>query len=314
MKAHVLLSQPGHLALGLIMDRPFVQHLVEQLVQRGIDDPTLLLPTSDSCVRRHLEDGTRWGIAIHYVVTTSGPCWRDLAHTVCDEGGPTLFGNGTNLPCLPPLTSEVGPTLFFETDKETATWSGWGVMSGNAAHQFCARIGDGSGWREAAQTAGVVARKAFLESSAIRSVSEADILASNRIALNGQYPGLYFYGRSIKPGVWIGRGARIDSRASLQAPCYVGEDVRVQAGCTIGPNTTVGKDCVVERGATVARSVLAPGTYVGPDLDLLDSLVDGNRLFNVRLGRDLLVQESHVLSRVFPSFASWFSGSRRVST
>lgn len=49
--------------------RPFVEYLIEQLREQGIDEVVLLLGHMASAVERHLGDGERFGIAITYSVT-----------------------------------------------------------------------------------------------------------------------------------------------------------------------------------------------------------------------------------------------------
>jgi histidinol-phosphate phosphatase family protein len=49
--------------------RPFIEYLIEQLREQGIDEVVLLLGHMASVVERHLGDGERFGIAISYSVT-----------------------------------------------------------------------------------------------------------------------------------------------------------------------------------------------------------------------------------------------------
>jgi mannose-1-phosphate guanylyltransferase/phosphomannomutase len=44
--------------------------------------------------------------------------------------------------------------------------------------------------------------------------------------------------------VHIGKGVKIDSKAVLQGPCYIGDYSRIEKGAIIGPYTVIGKHCL----------------------------------------------------------------------
>jgi mannose-1-phosphate guanylyltransferase len=66
------------------------------------------------------------------------------------------------------------------------------------------------------------------------------------------------------PGVWLGRGAHVESGAALEAPVLVGPHTVIEAGATFGPDAIAGAGCRVAAGATVRESVLLDGTALEP--------------------------------------------------
>src|SRR5262245_41814520 len=85
-----------------LVDRPFVQHVVEFLAGRGATDIDVVLGLSARPAAAALGDGTRWGVRLHCRPADDparpyGPL-RDLA----GEGpGPVLLGHADRLPPIP---------------------------------------------------------------------------------------------------------------------------------------------------------------------------------------------------------------------
>ena len=95
-------------------------------------------------------------------------------------------------------------------------------------------------------------------------------------------------GTEVRPGVWIGRGARVSRRARLLAPSYVGEHARVRAGAVITRCGVVEHHAEVDSGTVVENASVLPYTYFGPGLDLAHAVAGSNRLLH--LPRDVEVE------------------------
>lgn len=90
--------------------------------------------------------------------------------------------------------------------------------------------------------------------------------------------------RELSPEVWVGTQARISQKATLHPPCWIGQHAVIAAGTIIGPHAIVEEQALVDEGAEVVDSLVAPSTYVGPHLELRDSIAVGSRLENWRTG------------------------------
>jgi carbonic anhydrase/acetyltransferase-like protein (isoleucine patch superfamily) len=104
--------------------------------------------------------------------------------------------------------------------------------------------------------------------------------------------------RCSSEGVWTGNGSSVHPGAILIPPVYIGNHVRVGNGATIGPNAVVGDGCVIDEGSRIAASLIMPGTYIGRDLDVADSIVESSLLANLRLGAVTRVPERSLLAGV----------------
>ena len=91
-------------------------------------------------------------------------------------------------------------------------------------------------------------------------------------------------GSEVSSGIWVGRGARIAKSARLVAPCYVGAGTKVRSGALIS-GSAIEEHCEIDCGTVVYHSAVLPGTYVGPGLRLMQSIVNGTKLMH--LGRNV---------------------------
>lgn len=86
--------------------------------------------------------------------------------------------------------------------------------------------------------------------------------------------------KQLQPGVWIGYGARISSKAELRAPCWIGENVIVGRHSVIGPETILENGCLVEDHCEITQSHIGETSYISPYAELRQSIVLGGILVN----------------------------------
>ena len=103
-------------------------------------------------------------------------------------------------------------------------------------------------------------------------------------------------GEQIRPGIWVAPGARVNRNVRLVAPCYIGAFSRIRAGSLITRGSSIEHHCVVDCGSVVEASSLLPLSYLGTGLDLTNSVVGSKRIFGVRYGAELEVEDPTLLS------------------
>ncbi|MCI0745739.1 MAG: sugar transferase [Verrucomicrobia subdivision 3 bacterium] len=104
--------------------------------------------------------------------------------------------------------------------------------------------------------------------------------------------------REIQPGVWSGLRARIDSKARLRPPCWIGDNVRIGPRTVIGPNAVIDNRCFIERGVEITDSVIGPETFVGAYTEIDDSLALGNALINWKTNSHVFVPDPFLLNSI----------------
>jgi mannose-1-phosphate guanylyltransferase / phosphomannomutase len=83
-------------------------------------------------------------------------------------------------------------------------------------------------------------------------------------------------GFEVAPGVWVGKGAEVDSDAELVGPCLIGAFTKVEAGARIGELTVLGDNVVVKGGAQLDRAVVHDNAFIGPQVTLRGCVIGKN--------------------------------------
>jgi hypothetical protein len=287
-----------------LMDRPFIQHVVEFLVQQGITHFDFVLSHLPEKIEHFLGDGSRWGSVFRYHLTKDPLRPYEDLNTLRLEGRqePILLATGDRMPQVDltqgdrsldiPLAFclENGNQDFTGPDK----WSGWALLpafffsqaapSGTEeemAHQVLAACPEGPSQK--------------LVSTTLDIRSYAGLIQAHRMVLDKEFEGLLLGGRETDPGIWISRNVSLHPTAKLTPPVYIGEGTRIGAGTQLGPHAVIGNNCILDSGSSVARSVIFRGGYVGEALEIADVIVDKNRLINVRLGTAVSIADRFIL-------------------
>src|SRR6266851_8068034 len=121
-----------------LVDRPFIQHVVEYYAAQGVTQFDFVLSRFPEKIEHHLDDGTRWGakFRFHLARDSSFPYRVLKALDWASGDGPILFGHADRLPLVPLRdveTSSTGPVLFCCADQEDTgqaarQWTGWGLL------------------------------------------------------------------------------------------------------------------------------------------------------------------------------------------
>lgn len=133
---------------------------------------------------------------------------------------------------------------------------------------------------------------------AIDSIDQYRI--ANLDVMQGKVQGLKPNAEEIAPGVWIGRGARVDSGAVLTPPVLAGSGCHVEKDAVIGPGATLGEGVRVKRGATIVGTVVLPGSKVGLATRLEEAVVRGNVLARASNQEPTYVDDREVLEVLDP--------------
>jgi hypothetical protein len=99
----------------------------------------------------------------------------------------------------------------------------------------------------------------------------------------------------IRPGIWVGRRARVSPSAVLTAPCWIGDQVLVEPRATVGPGAVIEDRAVVDADARVTQSWIGPDTFVGRMTSVVNSLAWGSTLTNWVTDSSLRVPDPFLL-------------------
>jgi len=120
-----------------LLDRPFIQHVVEYIVARGITELDIVLCHHAARYEKLLGDGQRWGCSCRYHLARDPdqPCvrFRSMAFDTAEEW--ILFADAERLPQLdalqPPATAVHCQPIVWQKNPNKApeeqqdSWTGW---------------------------------------------------------------------------------------------------------------------------------------------------------------------------------------------
>lgn len=277
-----------------VMDRPVMEYAVQLLKRHGVDKIAATVCYLPEMIRDYFGDGSRFGVKMHYFLETEplGTAGGvKMAQEMLDETFFVLSGDGLT-------DCDLTDALRFHREKgalativlkQTAMPTEYGV----AVTEKDGRI---RSFLEKPDWSDVLSDLAntgiyILEPEALRLIPDgaaADFSRDLFPKLMQSGAGVYGY---VMEGYWcdigdvdsylsahraflqgeirldagfapgdirISPGARVDSRARLEAPCCIGPGAVVERDALIGAGSVVGAGARVGRGAVVKRSVLWP--------------------------------------------------------
>jgi NDP-sugar pyrophosphorylase family protein len=295
-----------------LVDRPFLQHVVEAIIEAGAEEIHVILSGDSTVVEETFGKGHQWGVALRYHRPAAGEgAYEAVSEIPLSDDNPIFLAHADTLPQLglEPLARSTAPVFYCWKDGGRTRWTGWAVVRADDLKKRDAGF-DGKGLLDRPEIVPIIA--AHFHSSTIEEVpkplsltSYQDLIEAHLRVLRQQHTGLLLTGRKIAPGVNVARNVTIHRTARLTGPLFIGENSRIGEHCHVGPGASIGKDCLIESRTAIENSVVCPGSYVGEGLDLRQVYIDGGRLVNTRLFAEVERVDELLLGCVY--------GPRRVS-
>ncbi len=288
-----------------LLDRPFLQHVVERLVEEGIETFDFLLGERPEETEALLGDGTRWGSTFHFHVARDAESpYRMLAALNLEGEKSILLCHADVLPDLPRTEGSDGAvwpqSLYYwrdgidESNEDVLRWTGWAHVRA----EFLVGLNIDADREDlerhlATWIPGDAGRVVVPEPLMVRSYK--GLLDSHRRWLSKQAPNLMVSGREREPGIWLGRNVSLHATATLSAPVYIGENCRIGARTKVGPNAVLGGDCVIDRDTSITETVVMKGSYIGEGLELDHTIVDRCHLISIQAGTHITIKEDFLI-------------------
>lgn len=304
-----------------LLDRPFVQHVVEFLVARGIRRVDFVLSHLPEKVESWFGSGDRWGITFNYHLARHPDRTCRILKAIVPGSAdvPILLASGDRLPldeaiCPCPMQGDAMPRTFVWRERNGCEpdgfpqGTGWSWILPGFLEDLPADLGMEEFESLCIDRAQVDGRLVEVQRP-LSTQTYPLLLESQRRVLCREVSGLLVTGREVEPGIWISRNVSLPSSVRLTPPVYLGPNSRIGQGVTLGPNVVVGAGSVLDRRCTVRNSLVFPGSFVGESLELVDLIVDRNRLVDTRLGVDCPVSENFIVgSMEARPLHDWFAG------
>jgi acetyltransferase-like isoleucine patch superfamily enzyme len=309
-----------------LMDRPFIQHVVEFLVEGGVTRFEFILSHLPERIRDLLGDGARWGSTFRFHLARDPETPYDILKTrqLDPDAGPFLLAHADRLPLIDlvhvrqgPLPAE--PVLYMsatettgdgdtKTHKTSRDWTGWAWVP---AHVLASLPKDLTEEALDSHLLSLATTQTSLVQvpETLNIQTYAGLLGAHRAVMEKRFTGLFLKGREADPSVWLSRNVSLHPTAGITPPVYISENCRIGRGVEVGPHAVIGKDCVIDAKCTLTDTIVFPGTYIGEGLELADVIIDKNLLINIRLGSEVTVSERVILGDTSgPGAGHWLSG------
>ncbi len=286
-----------------LLDRPFLQHVVEYLAQSGIQRVDVIVDEHAERIESALEDGTRWGIQILYhLAPDPQDSFSALSGIHVPEDEEVLVADASRFPAEPILTDQTQAPCAFPDEE-----AGWFLVRGR---ELSIKDSASERFRELLKQVGARKVEAWY-----RMTSPSEMLSAMRFAMETECRGLQVSGRLQEDRVWMGRNVVIHPTAQIRPPVFLGPNCRLNAGVSVGPEVAIQGGVLIDTQSQVQRSIVLENSYVGEKLDLTDAIVDRNRMMNTRLGGVLEVEDDFILGSMETSglrlgprwFAQWMA-------
>lgn len=296
-----------------VANRPMIARVVDLLVANGIDDIIVTVAYLGSAIRTYLGDGTDWGARIRYLqeespLGTAGAV-RNARHlledtfivlsgdvvTTVDLEAARRFHHERGASATMVLTTVPDPTEFGVVATEDSGAVTRLIEKPSWGEVFTDTVNTGVYILEPSVLDRIPANRAvdFSEEVFPQILDDRGALfgyvadgywadvgtfsgfhQTHHDVLDGR-AGIAPSGFELAPGVYVGDRSTIDPSALLEAPCIVGNDVRIGPGSRLGPYTVVG------HGVRVGSDVHLDGTIVFDHA----WIADGARLGRAIVGR-----------------------------
>jgi hypothetical protein len=282
-----------------LLDRPFLQHVIEYLAGMGVPAFDIILSNDPEKYEALLGDGTRWGCSITVRLARDAARPYHVLKQLAVNDERLLLAHADTLPAVSAGMLNAGNVSLFCTPDSTAqgqlpSWSGWALLG---TQELCAVPADAdrSAFEKYLRSRGAEA-VAVPKLLSVRSY--ADLLAAQRMVLAAEFSGLLYDGCRAADEAWLSRNVSLHPTVRIIPPVYIGANCRIGSGVRLGPGAVVGSDCILDAHCSVINSAVLPGSYVGEMLELEDCIVDRNVLVNTRIGGMVNVSDAFILGSI----------------
>jgi NDP-sugar pyrophosphorylase family protein len=283
-----------------IGDTPFIDHILNFLIQEGISQFDIVLSHHPEMVEDHLRDGQKLGVEITYhlakhpdhpflTLSSAASLWKDSQILLIFA---EILPQFSLKEFLKKAEGTINPTLLFFL---SGGWTGWGVFplssvlklpSDTTKETFLHHFPEQS-------------YTSFPAAPYLSLQSLSDLHRMNNKIFEKEIH-LKHTAKNISPGIWISQGAQCHKDVKFTPPVFVGEASNVKGGAQIGPYAIIESNCLIDSNAKVEYSLICEKSYIGEAQEIKNSIVDRSVLINSNQETFALIKNDFVISEFHP--------------
>jgi mannose-1-phosphate guanylyltransferase len=294
-----------------VANRPWLEHLILHLKSQGISEFVIAVKHNADVIRKHFEDGRKFGVRIEYSVEpellgTAGAIKHaesllsdrfivinaDIIHQV--DLVPLLEFHQTSGALVTIGLTEVDDPSHYGVVQQTMSGRIIRFVEKPPRHSAPSnRINAGIYVMEKEALQSIPAgREVSIERETFPSLIRSGrpvygwlvrgywldmgtldrYLALHRDVLDGKFALQLSYSEK-KEGIWTGEEVRLSDDVTLVPPVIIGNGVEIGSGCVVGPYTVLGDQVTLEPGSSCSHSVVLPGARLDGKRTIRNAIV-----------------------------------------
>ena len=295
-----------------IVDRPVIQHVVENLVDKGITEIDFVFSHQPHKLEVFLGDGARWGCSFRFHLARDPERPYAILKTIPLPDELITLAHADRLPFAVIQADADTTVVYVQPPPHQGRWTGWALVPRAVLTQMPDDLDEeGLG---VYLTANTVPSNIQEVTSILSARSFEELLKANRVVLAGEFPVRLLTGTQTEKGIWISRNVSLHPTTRLVPPVFIGENCRIGMAARLGPNVVIEHDCILDNRCTVQDSLIFQNSYVGESLDLSEAIVDRNRLVNTRVGVAVSITDDFLLGSLSEGHMQQWTGRKLSQT
>lgn len=244
---------------------------LEQLCDMGVKEVDIVINQFADMIKKAVPNGEHWGLTLHYHLSTG-------------EEAPLSFWNRMRFSSKDKVIAARADVLPAKSEQGVIT--NLVVMDTDSTEPL-----QNLDWHQKDHKQG----QAYSLSS-LNAYVEAYFAL-----LKGDHRGLIPRGLRADDDKWLATPTFSSSRSdSIDGPLYIGRDVMIDQAANLS-HTAVEAGSMVDKGAQLNRAIVFPGTYVGQDVSLTDSIAMGSLLVDLKHNSIIQIADPALISPIIPS-------------
>ncbi|MCP4163563.1 MAG: NDP-sugar synthase [Deltaproteobacteria bacterium] len=293
MNTIIIINQNSN-CLKNFFGRPFLEHVIEALIERYINEIHLFYYEHPDKVLTIAGNGEKWGSTInHHHIENQN--LSEFIKLNINTKEMTLMVNPDYIvkPDYKHVNFQKGfNTLFFYKNYDwlSKSYTGWGLFTPDLFQKLFFNDLDDLNNK-------LCYRDNITEvvTDLLSIVSYKDWLDSaNKILRNKS--GIILKCRETENGIFKGRNVSIGKKSIINAPVYLGDNTVIGSGTVIGPFASIGKNCRIDDNTIIKNSLIESNSYIGRSLNIQDSVIDDNRIVNTELASEVEIKDEFYIS------------------
>jgi len=283
-----------------LLDRPFLQHIVESLINRGISSVDFIINEHAHVIEELFLSGQRWGSEFKYHLCKDPERPFDLLKNIMKVNSPgclIVYGNRLSLSALDCSASFNDKELCVTVWKDGEHEGFAGIAKVTA--ELCDSTNIYTTLEEFERLLLSLGEsdKMIVEEPLFVDSYKSYLKATSR-AMTSDNEKLIVSGKVKDESIWISRNVILHPTTRLIPPVYLGKNCRISGGCVLGPDVVISDGTIVDNKTSINNSIVLDKSYVGEGLELENVIIDKSLLVNAKHNSVLNIPDPYILGNL----------------